>query len=74
MNLYRFQKHEEDVGRLAQQLGFTNVSLSSHVMPMVRLVPRGFTACVDAYLTPLIKKYVEVLYGNVHDSLLQLFD
>ena len=41
-------------------LGFQHVSLSSEVMPMIRVVPRGFTACADAYLTPLIKTYVKV--------------
>jgi len=41
-------------------MGFQHVSLSSQVMPMVRAVPRGFTTCADAYLTPLIAKYLEV--------------
>lgn len=35
------------------------MSLSHDVMPMVRIVPRGFTACADAYLTPHVKRYVE---------------
>ena len=42
------------VGRLAEELGFTQISLSSVVMPMVKMVPRGFTAAADAYLTPHI--------------------
>lgn len=40
-------------------LGFTHVSLSHNVMPMVRIVPRGFTASADAYLTPHVKRYVQ---------------
>merc|ERR1719474_2388715 len=51
-------EHEKIVGDLAIKLGFEHVSLSSQVMPMVRIVPRGFTACADAYLTPAIKKYL----------------
>ena len=43
MHSYTYPGHEEEVGRLAQEIGFTHVSLSSHVMPMVRIVPRGFT-------------------------------
>ena len=39
----RFPDHEEAVGALALEMGFTHVSLSSHVMPMVRVVPRGYT-------------------------------
>lgn len=47
------------MGALARELGFRQVSLSSEVMPMVRLVPRGYTACVDAYLTPCILRYLQ---------------
>lgn len=49
-----FGEHEAAVGRLAAELGFTQISLSSVVMPMVKMVPRGFTAAADAYLTPHI--------------------
>lgn len=44
---------------LARELGFLHVSLSSETMPMVRIVPRGHTACADAYLTPAIERYVQ---------------
>lgn len=40
-------------------MGFKHVSLSSEVMPMVKAVPRGFTTAADAYLTPVIARYVE---------------
>jgi 5-oxoprolinase (ATP-hydrolysing) len=56
-----FPDHEEAVGELARSLGFDQVSLSSRVMQMVRMVPRGFTATADAYLTPHIMRYVSVL-------------
>lgn len=42
-------------------MGFSHVSLSSHVTPMVKAVPRGFTASSDAYLTPHIKAYLKVV-------------
>ncbi len=51
-----FPDHEEAVGKLARELGFSQVSLSSEVMQMVRMVPRGFTATADAYLTPHIMR------------------
>ena len=54
----RFSKHEERVGKIAMEMGFKHVSLSSKVMPMVKIVPRGYTSCVDAYLTPCIQNYV----------------
>ncbi|PNI88782.1 hypothetical protein CK820_G0051931, partial [Pan troglodytes] len=58
MHSYTWAQHEQQVGVLARELGFTHVSLSSEAMPMVRIVPRGHTACADAYLTPAIQRYV----------------
>lgn len=55
---YIYPAHELAVERLAKALGFKQVSLSSALTPMVRVVPRGFTATVDAYLTPVIKDYL----------------
>lgn len=55
---FRWAAHEKAVGSLAKRLGFNQVSLSSEVMPMVRAVPRGYTVCADAYLTPKIHLYL----------------
>lgn len=49
-----FPEHERIVGELAREMGFTQVSLSSSVSAMVKMVPRGYTATADAYLTPHI--------------------
>eukprot|EP00882_Tetradesmus_deserticola_P022577 GHRQ01024502.1.p1 GENE.GHRQ01024502.1~~GHRQ01024502.1.p1 ORF type:complete len:210 (+),score=66.08 GHRQ01024502.1:1021-1650(+) len=49
-----YPEHEKLVGQLASKMGFKQVSLSHAVMPMVKMVPRGFTAAADAYLTPHI--------------------
>ncbi|WP_446011751.1 hydantoinase B/oxoprolinase family protein [Candidatus Electrothrix sp.] len=56
---YGCPEHEEQVGELARQLGFSQISLSSQVMPAVRLVLRGDTTLVDAYLTPHIRAYLD---------------
>ena len=58
MHSYAFPDHERAVGAIATSVGFEQVSLSSDLIPMVKLVPRGLTACVDAYLTPCIKTYL----------------
>ncbi|MBN3271781.1 OPLA oxoprolinase, partial [Polyodon spathula] len=58
MHSYTWSSHEVQVGALARRLGFQQVSLSCEVMPMVRIVPRGYTACADAYLTPKIQEYL----------------
>lgn len=51
--------HEVRVKEIATEMGFAHVSLSSSVMPMVRIVPRGHTSCVDAYLSPAIERYLQ---------------
>ncbi|XP_044745499.1 5-oxoprolinase [Coccinella septempunctata] len=56
---YTVAEQELEVGKIAEELGFSHISLSHKVMPMVRLVSRGFTSCADAYLTPHVKRYVE---------------
>jgi len=58
MHGYTFPDHEALVGRLAKNIGFSHVSLSHELMPMIKLVPRATSACADAYLTPAIKKYI----------------
>ena len=58
LHSYTFPDHELQVKALALEMGFEQVSISSEVMPMIRAVPRGGTTCVDAYLTPVIKKYL----------------
>ncbi|TMS37914.1 hypothetical protein L596_004750 [Steinernema carpocapsae] len=59
LHSYIYPEHESLVEELAIKLGFTNISLSSTVIPMIKAVPRGFTACADAYLTPIIQKYIQ---------------
>lgn len=66
---YAFKWHELEVGKIAKEIGFKHVSLSHEVMPMVRLVPRGFTACADAYLTPHVKRYVSGFASGFKDNL-----
>ena len=58
MHGYTFPDHEALVGRIARDIGFSQVSLSHELMPMIKLVPRATSACADAYLTPAIKKYI----------------
>ncbi|KAL6786052.1 hypothetical protein ACKKBG_A01200 [Auxenochlorella protothecoides x Auxenochlorella symbiontica] len=59
-----FPDHERAVGELARELGFTQVSLSSSIMAMVKMVPRGYTAAADAYLTPHILRYIQTFQAG----------
>lgn len=58
MHAYRNPVHELRAGALARDLGFTQVSLSHEVAPVVRLVSRADTTVVDAYLSPLLARYI----------------
>lgn len=66
---YMYKNHEERVGAIAREMGFSHVSLSSLVIPMVKAVPRGFTASSDAYLTPHIKAYLKGFCSGFKDQL-----
>ncbi|KAB8161959.1 5-oxoprolinase [Streptomyces sp. 3MP-14] len=59
MHGYRHPEHERAVGELARAAGFTQVSCSHEVSPLIRLVSRGDTTVVDAYLSPVLRRYVE---------------
>ncbi|MEO0868942.1 MAG: hydantoinase/oxoprolinase family protein, partial [Cyanobacteria bacterium J06642_11] len=59
MHGYRYPDHENQVAALAKQMGFTQVSLSHEVSPLMKLVSRGDTTLVDAYLSPILKRYVD---------------
>lgn len=69
MHSYSFNDHERKVKDIALSTGFTHVSLSSELTPMVKIVPRGFTATVDAYLTPKIQKYIKTFRRGFKDEL-----
>ena len=55
---YRYHDHEEAAAVLAREIGFTQVSLSHQVSPLMKLVGRGDTTVVDAYVTPILHRYV----------------
>ncbi|XP_065852183.1 5-oxoprolinase 1 [Euphorbia lathyris] len=69
LHSYTFPQHEIAVQKLAVSLGFRHVSLSSALSPMVRAVPRGLTASVDAYLTPVIKEYLSGFISRFDEGL-----
>ncbi|MCH2069657.1 MAG: hydantoinase B/oxoprolinase family protein [Shimia sp.] len=59
MHSYRFPDHEKRLGEMARQSGFDQISLSHEVSPLIKLVGRGDTAVVDAYLSPILRRYVD---------------
>ncbi|MCX3289201.1 hydantoinase B/oxoprolinase family protein [Streptomyces sp. NEAU-H22] len=65
MHSHLHPAHEQAVGELAARIGFPQISLSGEASPLMKLVPRGDTAVVDAYLSPVLRRYV----GHVADEL-----
>ena len=59
MHAYRYPEHEQLTARIARKIGFTQVSVSHEVSPLIKLVGRGDTTVVDAYLSPILRRYVE---------------
>jgi 5-oxoprolinase (ATP-hydrolysing) len=62
---YRFTRHEAAAARLAREIGFTQVSASHATSPLMKLVSRGDTTVVDAYLSPILRRYVEQVAGEM---------
>ena len=58
MHAYRYPAHEQRVAALARGMGFAQVSVSHEVSPLIKLVGRGDTTVVDAYLSPILRRYV----------------
>ena len=63
MHSYRNPRHEEELGALLSEAGFRYVSLSSDLAPLIKLLPRAETAVVDAYLSPILDRYLQGVSG-----------
>jgi len=68
---YRHQDHEAEAGRIAREIGFPQVSVSHEVSPLMKMVNRGDTTVVDAYLSPILRAYVDrvaAAFGGAEDA------
>jgi 5-oxoprolinase (ATP-hydrolysing) len=65
MHGYRFTGHEKAASRIAAVVGFTQISTSHETSPMMKFVSRGDTTVVDAYLSPILRRYVEQVAGEM---------
>ncbi len=68
MHGYRFPAHENLLSEVAHQIGFSNVSVSNEVSPLAKLVSRGNTTVADAYLSPVLRRYVDELAAGLPDT------
>ncbi len=67
MHAYRHPEHELKLERLARVIGFTQVSLSHQASPLIKLVSRGETTVVDAYLSPVLRRYVDMVQETLEE-------
>ena len=68
MHGYRFSNHEKVVATMAREIGFTQVSVSHEVSPLMKLVSRGDTTVVDAYLSPILRRYVSQVASELEGA------
>jgi len=65
---FRFTDHEARVAAIAREVGFTQVSASHEVSPLMKLVGRGDTSVVDAYLSPILRRYVDQVASRLGEE------
>ena len=65
MHSDRYPDHEQQIANIAEEIGFTQISVSHQVSPLMKLVSRGDTTVVDAYLTPILRRYVNQIASQL---------
>ena len=65
MHGWKYREHEAQLAALAREIGFAQVSVSHEVAPLIKLIPRGDTTVVDAYLSPVLKRYTDGLQRDL---------
>ncbi|KAF9264980.1 5-oxoprolinase [Marasmius fiardii PR-910] len=66
---YTYPKHEASIGQVARSVGFSHVSCSSQLLPMIKVVPRGVSSTADAYLTPILYQYLDGFFSGFDSKL-----
>ena len=65
---YRYQEHEKQIKSIAKKIGFEQISVSHQISPLMKIIPRGDTTVVDAYLSPILRRYVDQVKGELGPS------
>ncbi|MBW3567507.1 MAG: 5-oxoprolinase, partial [Proteobacteria bacterium] len=68
MHGYRYPRHEQRIAAIARDIGFSQVSTSYETSPLMKLVSRGDTTVVDAYLSPILRRYVDHVSAEIGDT------
>ncbi len=73
MHGYRYTEHEATLAEIARKIGFTQISVSHRLGPLIKLIGRGDTTVVDAYLSPVLAGYIDSLSGALGSDARVLF-
>ncbi|CAA6824400.1 MAG: 5-oxoprolinase (EC [uncultured Thiotrichaceae bacterium] len=65
---YQYTQHEKQISGIAQSIGFTQISLSHEISPLIRYIPRGHTTAIDAYLSPILKHYTQHITQHIPNT------
>jgi len=65
---WKFRAHEQRLAEIATELGFSQISTSHEVAPLIKLIPRGDTCVVDAYLSPVLRDYTDTLRAELPEA------
>jgi len=68
---YRFTEHEAQIAALAREIGFSQVSVSHEVSPLMKYVGRGDTTVADAYLSPILRRYIDLVADDLESAHLE---
>lgn len=68
MHSYKFPQHEKQIEKIAQQIGFTQVSVSSQISSLIKIISRGDTTIADAYLNPILQNYVKTISSQIGNN------
>ena len=68
MHSYRYPDHEKQVAKIAEKIGFTQISVSHQVSPLMKLISRGDTTVVDAYISPILRRYVDQVINQLNNN------
>jgi len=68
MHSYHYPDHEKQVAKIAEEIGFTQISVSYQVSPLMKLISRGDTTVVDAYISPILRRYVDQVTDQLNNS------
>lgn len=68
MHGYRFPAHEKKLGELAKEMGFAQISISHEIVPLMKFVARGDTSIADAYLSPVLRRYIDRLSNRIQSK------